>query len=126
MKKLSVLILIFLLVGTSFHVSAQNLLKELYGTWNVTKYQSKIKTAVRSGAVEFQEDGSFKSQRIHFGTKAGLYRTDETRSLVIIDTDGVSTEWLASMKKGVLLLRSTPAVNKKLRVHLTLVRRKEV
>lgn len=106
MKKHSI-ILFFLLLGFGTHtVNAQDLLGDLYGSWNMTKYQSRIKTQLATGKVTFELDGGFLSEGVYFGTVKGLFSTNETRSVVIIDIEGVKSEWTASVKKGVLRLRT--------------------
>lgn len=122
MKKQTLIILFFLLTGIGFqHVNAQDLLGNLYGKWNITKYQSKTKTQLRNGTLDFQSDGSFLSEGIYFGTKKGLYTTDETRSVVIIEIDEAKTEWVASFKKGMLRLHTAPG-SRQPKVYMTLAR----
>lgn len=118
MKKPSFIILCFLLIGFGTHtVNAQDLLGDLHGSWNMTKYQSRVKTQLATGKVTFESDGGFVSEGVYFGTEKGLFSTDETRSVVIIDIDGVKSEWTASVKKGVLRLR-TPSGTKQPKVYM--------
>ncbi|HOX81939.1 MAG TPA: hypothetical protein PLJ60_17390 [Chryseolinea sp.] len=123
MKKQFTLTLFLLLFAVTVQLRAQNLISDVTGKWAITKYQSKIKTAGKSGTLEFLSDGMFRSEGIYFGVQTGLYRTDETRSIVIIEAENGITEWTASMKNDVLRLKSVKG--KGPRVYLTLVRIKE-
>src|SRR6478609_3942942 len=120
MKK-SIAIAAFLFLFTAVtSLSAQNLITEIAGKWSITKYQSKVKTEGKSGTLEFLPDGMFRSEGIYFGTQTGLFRTDETRSLVIIEAQNGITEWTASVKDDVLRLKSIKGKGPK--VYLTLMR----
>lgn len=124
MKNQLFIILFFILIGAGAQrVSAQDLLGDLYGSWNMTKYQSKIKTQQANGKITFQSDGAFISEGVYFGTKKGLFSTDETRSVVIIDIDGVKSEWTASVKKGILRLRTVSGVRQP-KVYMTFAKMK--
>lgn len=94
-----------------------DLIGRLHGTWIMTKYQSKIKTQQVNGKITFESDGGFVSEGVHFGSKKGLFSTDESRSVVIIETDEGKSEWTASVKKGVLRLR-TPSGIKQPKVYM--------
>ena len=119
MKKSAFIISCFLLIGLGENtVNAQDLLGALHGSWNMTKYQSQVKTQLPTGKVTFESDGGFVSEGVYFGAEKGLYSTDETRSVVIIDIEGVKSEWTASVKKGVLRLR-TPSGTKQPKVNMT-------
>ncbi len=123
------IVLFFLMftVGIHFGIGQDvphDLLRDLYGTWKVTEYQSKIVPQPSVGAVVFQSDGGFLSEGFFFGSTKGLFRTDESRSIIVIETTGVSTEWAASFKNGVLRLRSSPR-SKRPRVAMELTKNKE-
>jgi len=122
MKKSSVIILILSLFACHSQLLAQHLIGDIAGKWSITKYQSKVETEARSGTVEFLSDGTFVSEGIHFGVQKGLFRTDETRSLVIIETSSGTSEWNASIKDDVLRLRSVKGKGPK--TYLTLMRQK--
>ena len=120
MKK-SIAIAAFLFLFTAVtSLSAQNLITEIAGKWSITKYQSKVKTEGKSGTLEFLSDGMFRSEGVYFGTQTGLFRTDETRSIVIIEAQNGITEWTASVKDDVLRLKSIKGKGPK--VYLTLMR----
>lgn len=119
----------FLMFTVGIHVGKgqdvpHDLLRDLYGTWKVTEYQSKAVPQPSVSAVVFQPDGAFLSEGFFFGSKKGLFRTDESRSIIVIETSGVTTEWAASFKKGVLKLRSSPR-SKRPRVAMGLTKNKE-
>lgn len=121
--------LFFLIFTVGIHVGngqdvPHDLLRNLYGTWTVTEYQSKLIPQPRVSVVVFQPDGIFVSEGFFFGSKKGLFRTDESRSIVVIEAEGASTEWAASFKKGVLGLRSSPR-SKRPRVAMRLTKKNE-
>jgi len=120
MKKSFILIYALLLTTLGPRLHAQSLIGDIAGKWSITKYQSKIKTQGKSGTLEFLSDGTFISEGIHFGPQKGLFRTDETRSIVIIETPVATSEWNASIKNDVLRLRSVKGKGSK--VYLTLMR----
>src|SRR5688500_8937910 len=100
MKELvAVLVCLFLIVGA---LHAQNLISDVTGKWSITKYQSKTKMQGRSGTLIFSHDGTFQSEGVHFGVQTGLFRTDETRQVLIIETPEGISEWTASVKNDVL------------------------
>src|SRR6188768_357107 len=98
MKNIFAIAAFLFLITSATSISAQNLISEIAGKWSITKYQSKVKTEGKSGTLEFLSDGMFRSEGIYFGTQTGLFRTDETRSLVIIEAQNGITEWTASLK----------------------------
>jgi hypothetical protein len=120
MKKSFAIASFLFLFTIATSLSAQNLIGDIAGKWSITKYQSKVKTAGKSGTLEFLSDGMFRSEGIYFGTQTGLFRTDETRSLVIIEAQNGITEWTASVKGDVLRLKSIKGKGPK--VYLTLTR----
>lgn len=120
-KSFAIAALLFMFSFTT-SLNAQNPISDVTGKWSITKYQSKLKTAGKSGTLEFLSDGMFRSEGIYFGTQTGLFRTDETRSIVIIEAQNGITEWTASLKNDVLRLKSIKG--KGSRVYLTLVRTK--
>lgn len=122
MKKSYALTLFLFLFTFVTQLNAQNLIGDITGKWSITKYQSKVKTAGKSGTLEFQSDGMFRSEGIYFGVQTGLFRTDETRSVVIIEAQNGITEWTASLKDEVLRLKSIKGKGPK--IYLTLVRMK--
>ncbi len=123
MKKSFALTLFLVLFAITTQLTAQNLISNIAGKWSITKYQSKIKTQGRSGTLEFLSDGTFLSEGIFFGTQTGLFRTDETRSVIIIEAENGITEWTASVKEDVLRLKSVKG--KGSRTYITLMRLKE-
>jgi hypothetical protein len=128
MKKLHAFLL-FMFVGLSFQLSAQNqtndMITRVVGKWKVVKYQSsKTGTYAKSDVLVFESDGTFRSDSIYFGSKKGLFRTDETRTVLIIDAGNKTTEWATTLKKGVLKMRSVPG-DKQPKIYITLVRVKE-
>ncbi len=120
MKKSFAIAAFLFLFSFTTSLNAQNLISDIAGKWSITKYQSKQKTAGKSGTLEFLTDGMFRSEGIYFGVQTGLFRTDETRSIVIIEAQNGITEWTASVKNDVLRLKSIKG--KGSRVYLTLVR----
>ena len=120
MKKLVTIFVCLFLAGAT--LSAQNLISDVTGKWSITKYQSKAKMQGRSGTLIFSPDGSFQSEGIYFGVQTGLFRTDETRQVLIIETPEGISEWTASVKNDVLRLRSIKG--KGPRTYLTLMRLK--
>lgn len=124
MKKLH--ISLFLLLGFSLQLSAQKpeLIQAIVGKWKVIKYQSPSGTQSKTDVLIFESDGSFKSDSIYFATKGGLFRTDETRTALILENGKTITEWTTSLKNGVLRMRSVPR-NKQPKIHITAVRVKE-
>ena len=123
MKKSFVLTLFLFAFTFATQVNAQNLISDITGKWSITKYQSKVKTEGKSGTLEFLPDGMFRSEGIYFGAQTGLFRTDETRSIVIIEAQNGITEWTASIKNNTLRLKS--AKGKGPKIYLTLVRMKD-
>ena len=120
MKKSFAIASFLFLFTSSTLLSAQNLISDIAGKWSITKYQSKVKTVGKSGTLEFLSDGMFRSEGIYFGTQTGLFRTDETQSIVIIEAQNGITEWTASIKDDVLRLKSIKGKGPK--VYLTLTR----
>ncbi len=120
MKKSFAIASFLFLFSFTTSLTAQNLISDLAGKWSITKYQSKQKTEGKSGTLEFLTDGMFRSEGIYFGVQTGLFRTDETRSIVIIEAQNGITEWTASVKDDVLRLKSIKG--KGPRVYLTLIR----
>ncbi len=96
-----------MMMGVQTLYAQEDLRAALYGKWQMTKYYSKKTTNLTKGSVEFKVDGTFISDGIYFGSENGLYRTDENRSVLIVETDTDITEWVASVKKGVLQLRNS-------------------
>ena len=120
-KSFAITAFLFLFTATT-SLSAQNIIDNITGKWSIAKYQSKVKTEGKSGTLEFLSDGMFRSEGIYFGAQTGLFRTDETRSIVIIEAQNGITEWTASVKDDVLRMKSVKG--KGPRVYLTLVRAK--
>ena len=116
-------ILIFSCVASVTHTFAQQqqLLESVIGKWNVKEYHNSRKSVSNAGTVEFLQDGVFASKGTYFGTSKGLYRTDETRSVVLVDY-GKTTEWKASMVNNVLRLDKINKKEKTPSVYLILVR----
>ena len=123
MKKYLFIVLFTSLVGAN-HSFAQKLLDSLIGKWNVKEYQQNKKTDfTNAGTIEFLQDGVFLSSGTYFGDAEGLYRTDETRSMVYLDKPS-PTEWKATIKNNVLQLhRVTKKIKgKSSKIHLILIR----
>jgi hypothetical protein len=126
MKKIKIIILFLLLTGWGAQqLSAQALLKGVTGKWKVIKYQDKSRTQSLADTLEFQPDGTFLSDSIYFKPGKGLFRTDENRSVLILNVRGKATEWRTSIKNGVLRMRSVSSSKKQPRVYITSVRIKE-
>ena len=120
MKTKLMIVMLFLFSIGIQPVVSNDLMGNLYGKWNVIKYQSRSEKKARSGTLVFDADGKFQSEGIHFGAVKGLFRTDENRSVLIIEqADGTTTEWYASVKNDVLRLRNITD-DKRSRVHMTL------
>jgi hypothetical protein len=94
---------VVLLILAAANIEAQPLLLDsLVGTWTMSEqYRNKDRIDTK-GTVEFLEDGEFRSNGSYFGTAEGLYRTDETKSTIHIEIDGMTSEWNASIKNSVL------------------------
>jgi hypothetical protein len=127
MKKLQY-IYFLCLVAFSLSLSAQHkpqpdpLITKIIGKWKVVKYQaSNSGASATTDTLVFEPDGTFRSDSIYFKTTKGLYRTDETRKVLIIDAGGKSSEWAAALDDGVLRLKSLPD-RKRPKVHITLVK----
>lgn len=124
MKKLP--IFLFFLLGITLQLSAQKneLIHAIVGKWKIIKYQSPAGTQSKEDVLIFESDGSFKSDSIYFASKDGLFRTDETQTVLILENGKTTTEWTASLKNGVLRMRSVPK-NKQPKIYITAVRVKE-
>ena len=120
MKKYLFILLFTSVVGIH-NIFSQQLLNSILGKWNVKEYHNNRKSAANTGTVEFLQDGVFASKGTYFGTSKGLYRTDETRSVVLIDY-GKTTEWKASLVNNVLRLDKIVKKQKVSTVYLILVR----
>lgn len=126
MKKLPYICLLCLF-AFSLSLTAQHkpqpdpLITKIVGKWKVVKYQASNKSASSQvDTLVFESDGTFRSDSIYFEGRSGLYRTDENRKVLIIDVNKKSTEWAASIDKGVLRLKSLPD-RKRPKVQITLV-----
>lgn len=87
---------------------SQTLIARLEGKWNIKRYSSAIVTDKgRNGTIEFNPDGEFLSHGLFFGTQKGTFRTDETRNVVLIETEAGITEWQVYMKGNMMRLLST-------------------
>jgi hypothetical protein len=124
MKKLHIILI--LLLGITLQLSAQknDLIQAIVGKWKVIKFQSPSGTQSTADVLIFESDGSFKSDSIYFATKGGLFRTDETQTVLILENGKTTTEWTTSLKNGVLRMRSVPK-NKQPKIYITAVRVKE-
>jgi hypothetical protein len=128
MKKFHIILLF--LFGISLQLSAQKiqqkneLIAAIVGKWKVIKYQSQSGTQSKADVLIFESDGTFKSDSIYFTTKDGLFRTDETQTVLILENGNTTTEWTTSLKNGVLRMRSVPK-NKQPKIHITAVRVKD-
>jgi hypothetical protein len=84
-------------------VSAQTLLLDsLKGTWSMSEHYNNKSRIDPKGTIKFLEDGTFKSDGSYFGTAVGFYRTDESKSTIQIEINGVTSEWTASIRNHVL------------------------
>jgi hypothetical protein len=102
-------------------VSAQTLLLDsLKGTWSMSEQYNNKSRIDPKGTIEFREDGTFKSEGSYFGTAVGFYRTDESKSTVQIEINGVTSEWTASIRNHVLRM-IRPRRKKAPRVELVLL-----
>lgn len=119
MKKYS-FIFIFAFIASVTTTYAQ-LLDTLVGKWNVKEYRNNQTTVLDSGFIDFQQDGVFESRGTYFGTRKGLYRTDETRSVVLID-NGKTTEWKATMTNNVLKLDQIIKKQRKPKIYMILIK----
>lgn len=128
MKKLQIALLLLLMIfSVQLHAQTNtdtDLMKTIVGKWKVIKYQSKNGTFAKTDLLVFESDGTFKSDSVYFGAKTGFYRTDENRGVLILENDGRTTEWKATLKKGVLRMRSAPG-SKQPRIYITSVRVQE-
>src|SRR5688572_5267108 len=116
-------VLIVVITSASSQAVAQILLLDsLHGTWSMQEqYNDKIRVEPK-GTIEFREDGTFVSNGSYFGSANGLYRTNETKSTIHIEINGVTSEWSASIRNHVL--RMTRVQKKKTpRIELVLVSR---
>lgn len=123
---LAILAMCIVTILITIPVSAQNsephaqgpsdLRGSLSGKWKL--YDSKATKEM--GTWEFQSDGKFLSTGDYWGNKSGLYRTDETRSVLILEIDEKITEWSASVKENMLALKEVTNGSKKPAVVLSL------
>lgn len=126
MKKLTILILVILASGAT-HLYSQDLLSTVTGKWKVVNYHTKsMNTKSQTDTLVFNPDGTFISDSLYFGAKEGLFRTDETRLLLVTETDNNNTkEWVVSLKKGILRLKSVQQDKRKPNVVIELVKIEE-
>ena len=112
---------IFLIVMTFTvrQMNAQDLRGSVQGKWTITEYQTQSGKQSVIDTLEFKSDGAFLSDSIYFKTRKGLYRTDENRSVVILEVNGESTEWITSIRMGILSMRSTPASKRQPTIYIT-------
>jgi hypothetical protein len=128
MNKLHIILLFIL--GSSWQLSAQSneqkneLIDAIVGKWKVIKYQSQSGKQSKADMLIFESDGTFKSDSIYFATKEGLFRTDESQTILILENGNTTTEWTTSLKNGVLRMRSVPK-NKQPKTYITAVRVKD-
>ncbi len=106
MKKLTVLILV-ILVTAVVRLSAQDLMSTITGKWKVVNYNNKSGSKIsKPDTLVFNPDGTFLSEGLYLGAKNGMFRTDETRLLLVTEIDNNNTtEWLVSLNKGILRLK---------------------
>jgi hypothetical protein len=111
---------ILLLTFACLSASAQTLLLDsLKGTWSMSEQYNNKRRINPKGTIEFLEDGTFRSNGSYFGTAVGLYRTDETKSTIHIEINGVTSEWTAVVRNHELRMVK-PRKKKKPRVELVL------
>jgi len=115
------LIFVFAFITSVTTTHAQQLLQALIGKWNVKEYSNNGKMAIDTGFIEFQENGVFESRGTYFGSRRGLYRTDETRSVVLLD-NGKTTEWRANLTNNILKLNQIGKRQRRSKIHLVLVK----
>jgi hypothetical protein len=110
-------IAIFMMIyGTGYTQNSQphkqgpkDLNGKITGKWKLNDSKS-----ANQGIWEFQVDGNFLSAGNYWGTKKGLYRTDETRSVIVIEIGEQVTEWAASFNnKGILVLKEITSSSEK-------------
>lgn len=106
-------------------VLAQDLIHDVQGKWSIMKFQYDKKPEVQGGTLEFLSDGTLVSEGVFFGTKKSVFRTDETRAVLLIENEEGVTEWLASIKNGVMRLKSTGNTSKPSTIYITLKKLKE-
>jgi hypothetical protein len=121
MKKYTFILVVAFIIGVNIPIRAQQLLDNLMGKWNVKEYHNNQNVAMSTGFIDFQQDGVFESRGTYFGNRKGLYRTDETRSLVLFD-HGKTTEWKATLTNNVLRLDRIIKKQKKSTVYILLVK----
>ncbi len=106
---LTAMIFCFVSLITSSFVQAQNSQphkqgpKDLHGAvvgkWNLSAPNSKNQL----GMWEFQADGKFVSSGEYWGNKKGLFRTEESRSVIVIEIGENVTQWAATFsEEGIL------------------------
>ena len=120
MKKYPFFIVVAFILGLNVS-RAQTLLENIAGKWNVKEYHNNRKVSMDTGFIDFQQNGVFESRGTYFGTKKGLYRTDETRSMVLID-HGKTTEWKATLTNNVLKLERLVKNQKTPSVYIILIK----
>lgn len=86
--------------------NTEQLLDSLKGKWIVTQVSNNKKNVAPSGYVEFANDGKFISNNSYFGSREGLYTTDETRSAIYIDMDGEKSEWTVQVQNRILKMEN--------------------
>jgi hypothetical protein len=110
MKNLRYTILFCITLGLSYQpLYSQKLISDLAGKWKVIKFQKSGEKALSQiDTLEFKSDGTFLSDSIYIKAKQGKFRTDENRSVLIIETNDTTTEWFAVLKNDVLRLHTEP------------------
>jgi len=125
MKKYSVLLWISLMLFSIQSYSQDKaLIEAIIGKWKVIQYQSKAGKLAKTDVLVFESDGTFRSDSVYFRARKGLFRTDENRSVIVIEAGDSTTEWITSLKKGVLRMKSAQGA-KQSKVYITSVRVKE-
>jgi hypothetical protein len=111
----TVAIFIMMIYGTGYTQNSQphkqgpkDLNGKITGKWKLNDSKSS-----NQGIWEFQVDGNFLSTGDYWGAKKGLYRTDETRSVIVIEIGEQVTEWSASFNKGALVLKEITSGSEK-------------
>ena len=120
---LKIIALIAILFAAAPGIAQPLLLDSLKGTWVLQEQYNNKQRVVPKGTLQFLEDGTFRSHGSYFGSAEGLYTTDESKSTILIEIDGRTTEWTASVQNHVLRM-TKPRRKKAPRVDLVLYSQK--
>lgn len=97
------------------------LISKVVGEWKIVRYQSKGESSAFADTLIFKLDGTLQTDSVYFDTRKATFRTDETRRILIIETNTRTTEWSVSINNGVMRLRSAKG-SKQPKIYITLAK----